>query len=80
MRCDGPLGCPSRSITEAACRIVVLEDRLEETQRVNEPMRPQGEAQSKTSACLAHVGRGRILTVSERGRRLIAAVQSKHGP
>ncbi len=36
---------------EAACRIIVLEDRLEEAQRINEQMRAQGpEPQSKTSA------------------------------
>ncbi len=36
---------------EAACRIIVLEDQLEEAQRINEQMRTQGpEPQSKTSA------------------------------
>lgn len=36
---------------EAACRIIVLEDQLEEAQRINEQMRTQGpELQSKTSA------------------------------
>ncbi len=36
---------------EAACRIIVLEDQLEEAQRINEQMRAQGpEPQSKTSA------------------------------
>ncbi|MFD5378789.1 MerR family transcriptional regulator [Streptomyces griseoincarnatus] len=36
---------------EAACRIIVLEDQLEEAQRINEHMRTQGpEPQSKTSA------------------------------
>ncbi|MER6067064.1 helix-turn-helix domain-containing protein [Streptomyces sp. NPDC001792] len=36
---------------EAACRIIVLEDQLEEAQRINEQMRTQGpESQSKTSA------------------------------
>ncbi|MEU2420726.1 MerR family transcriptional regulator [Streptomyces sp. NPDC007851] len=36
---------------EAACRIIVLEDQLEEAQRINERMRTQGpEPQSKTSA------------------------------
>ncbi|QHA07345.1 MerR family transcriptional regulator [Streptomyces broussonetiae] len=36
---------------EAACRIIILEDQLEEAQRINEQMRTQGpEPQSKTSA------------------------------
>ncbi|MFH8805573.1 MerR family transcriptional regulator [Streptomyces sp. NPDC017936] len=36
---------------EAACRIIVLEDQLEEAQRINEQMRTQGpEPQSKTPA------------------------------
>ncbi|MGV9273577.1 helix-turn-helix domain-containing protein [Streptomyces griseosporeus] len=36
---------------EAACRIIVLEDQLEEALRINEQMRTQGpEPQSKTSA------------------------------
>ncbi|AIS01335.1 MerR family transcriptional regulator [Streptomyces glaucescens] len=36
---------------EAACRIIVLEDQLEEAQRINEQMRTQGpQSQSKTSA------------------------------
>ena len=36
---------------EAACRIIVLEDQLEEAQRINERMRTQGpEPQSRTSA------------------------------
>ncbi|MFD5536749.1 MerR family transcriptional regulator [Streptomyces sp. NPDC127079] len=36
---------------EAACRIIVLEDQLEEAQRINEQMRTQSlEPQSKTSA------------------------------
>jgi DNA-binding transcriptional MerR regulator len=36
---------------EAACRIVILEDQLEEAQRLNEQLRTQGgESQSKTSA------------------------------
>ncbi|MGX1546922.1 MerR family transcriptional regulator [Streptomyces adustus] len=36
---------------EAACRIIVLEDQLEEAQRINEQLRTQGpESQSKTSA------------------------------
>ncbi|MFC8937805.1 MerR family transcriptional regulator [Streptomyces griseoincarnatus] len=36
---------------EAACRIIVLEDQLEEAQRINEQMRTQGpEPQSRTSA------------------------------
>jgi DNA-binding transcriptional MerR regulator len=36
---------------EAACRIIVLEDQLEEAQRINEQMRTHGpEPQSKTSA------------------------------
>ncbi|MEU6369130.1 MerR family transcriptional regulator [Streptomyces sp. NPDC046931] len=36
---------------EAACRIIVLEDQLEEAQRINEQMRTQGpDPQSKTSA------------------------------
>ncbi|MFC8841502.1 MerR family transcriptional regulator [Streptomyces griseoincarnatus] len=36
---------------EAACRIIVLEDQLEEAQRINEQMRTQGpEPQSKNSA------------------------------
>ncbi|WP_306183997.1 MULTISPECIES: MerR family transcriptional regulator [unclassified Streptomyces] len=36
---------------EAACRIIVLEDQLEEAQRINEQMRTQGpEPQSETSA------------------------------
>ncbi|MDO0928904.1 MerR family transcriptional regulator [Streptomyces sp. TG1A-8] len=36
---------------EAACRIVVLEDQLEEAQRINEQLRTRGgEVQPKTSA------------------------------
>ncbi|GGW63171.1 MerR family transcriptional regulator [Streptomyces lucensis JCM 4490] len=36
---------------EAACRIIVLEDQLEEAQRINEQTRTQGpEPQQKTSA------------------------------
>ncbi|RMB80529.1 MerR family transcriptional regulator [Streptomyces shenzhenensis] len=36
---------------EAACRIIVLEDQLEEAQRINEQLRTQGPGpQSKTSA------------------------------
>ena len=36
---------------EAACRIVILEDQLEEAQRINEQLRTQeGEAQPKTKA------------------------------
>jgi DNA-binding transcriptional MerR regulator len=36
---------------EAACRIIVLEDQLEEAQRINEQMRTRGpEPQSKSSA------------------------------
>ncbi|MEW2304201.1 MerR family transcriptional regulator [Streptomyces sp. NPDC006655] len=36
---------------EAACRIIVLEDQLEEAQRINEQIRTQSpEPQSKTSA------------------------------
>ncbi|MEU1203249.1 MerR family transcriptional regulator [Streptomyces sp. NPDC005813] len=36
---------------EAACRIIILEDQLEEAQRINEQLRTQGrEAQPKTSA------------------------------
>ncbi|MEV5086567.1 MerR family transcriptional regulator [Streptomyces griseoincarnatus] len=36
---------------EAACRIIVLEDQLEEAQRINEQMRTQGpEPHPKTSA------------------------------
>ncbi|MFF6984621.1 MerR family transcriptional regulator [Streptomyces sp. NPDC008343] len=36
---------------EAACRIVILEDQLEEARRINEQLRSQGdESQSKTSA------------------------------
>ncbi|UXY22796.1 helix-turn-helix domain-containing protein [Streptomyces cynarae] len=36
---------------EAACRIVILEDQLEEAQRINEQLRTQGgQPQSKTSA------------------------------
>jgi DNA-binding transcriptional MerR regulator len=35
---------------EAACRIVILEDQLEEAQRINEQLRTQdGEAQPKTA-------------------------------
>ena len=35
---------------EAACRIIVLEDQLEEAQRINEHMRAQGpEPRSRTS-------------------------------
>ncbi|MGW2521663.1 MerR family transcriptional regulator [Streptomyces sp. NPDC001617] len=35
---------------EAACRIVILEDQLEEAQRINEQLRTQGrETPSKTS-------------------------------
>ncbi|MDQ1012427.1 hypothetical protein QFZ82_006912 [Streptomyces sp. V4I23] len=35
---------------EAACRIVILEDQLEDAQRINDQLRTQGrEAQSKTS-------------------------------
>ncbi|MFE9453133.1 MerR family transcriptional regulator [Streptomyces sp. NPDC006739] len=36
---------------EAACRIVILEDQLEEARRINEELRAQGpESPSKTSA------------------------------
>lgn len=36
---------------EAACRIVILEDQLEEAQRINEQLRTQdGEPQPKTTA------------------------------
>jgi len=36
---------------EAACRIVILEDQLEEAQRINEQLRTRGtEPHSKTSA------------------------------
>ncbi|MET9089911.1 MerR family DNA-binding transcriptional regulator, partial [Streptomyces sp. NPDC004237] len=36
---------------EAACRIVILEDQLEEAQRINEQLRAQSrESQPKTSA------------------------------
>ncbi|MGW3152081.1 MerR family transcriptional regulator, partial [Streptomyces sp. NPDC001177] len=36
---------------EAACRIVILEDQLEEAQRINEQLRTQSrESQPKTSA------------------------------
>ncbi|MFC9910766.1 MerR family transcriptional regulator [Streptomyces sp. NPDC059862] len=36
---------------EAACRIIILEDQLEEAQRINEQLRAQsGESQPKTSA------------------------------
>jgi DNA-binding transcriptional MerR regulator len=36
---------------EAACRIIILEDQLEEAQRMNEQLRAQGGgAQSKSSA------------------------------
>ncbi|MFD7136778.1 MerR family transcriptional regulator [Streptomyces sp. NPDC059894] len=36
---------------EAACRIIILEDQLEEAQRINEQLRAQGDAsQSKTTA------------------------------
>ncbi|GGO80593.1 helix-turn-helix domain-containing protein [Wenjunlia tyrosinilytica] len=36
---------------EAACRIVILEDQLEEARRINEHLRTQGrESQSKNSA------------------------------
>ncbi|MFF5480914.1 MerR family transcriptional regulator [Streptomyces sp. NPDC012935] len=36
---------------EAACRIVILEDQLEEARRINEQLRTQGdESQPKTSA------------------------------
>jgi hypothetical protein len=34
----------------AACRIVILEDQLEEARRINEQLRTQGPSQSKTSA------------------------------
>ncbi|MET9089818.1 MerR family DNA-binding transcriptional regulator, partial [Streptomyces sp. NPDC004237] len=36
---------------EAACRIVILEDQLEEAQRINERLRAQsGQSQSETPA------------------------------
>jgi DNA-binding transcriptional MerR regulator len=36
---------------EAACRIIILEDQLEEAQRINEQLRTHGDgAQPKTSA------------------------------
>ncbi|GHB47299.1 MerR family transcriptional regulator [Streptomyces viridiviolaceus] len=36
---------------EAACRIIILEDQLEEAQRINEQLRTQGgESQPKTTA------------------------------
>ncbi|MFI9821418.1 helix-turn-helix domain-containing protein [Streptomyces sp. NPDC052013] len=36
---------------EAACRIVILEDQLEEARRINEQLRTQGsESESKTTA------------------------------
>jgi DNA-binding transcriptional MerR regulator len=38
------------SPNEAACRIILLEDQLEEAQRINEELRAEGREQPKTSA------------------------------